>query len=416
MSFPISPALNPQPSNNVQTQELNAENILAELEKVDDGEQQPNKESEKPNQEARSKPDTTEEIDTETDENELEIELEEPPTELNQDEFVAPVSRKEILKEFPELFKKFPYLERAYYRDQQFTEVASTPEQAKELVAKAQEYDEIRASVGKGDITPVLEALKGTDKYEEFVDNFLGQLAKVDNNAYLHTVGNIYRAAIANLYIEGKESNDSDLMQAAEILNKQLFGNTRIIPPQALSRKADPKISEAEQRIQAREREIQQRELNRAYTDVSTRTDNALNAAVTQHIDPRDVMPPYVKKMAISEAIEKTKEAILADKPFVNQLNKLWEDAIKNDFNEISMNRLRTAYLSKARTILPNTIKNVRNEALKGLTTKSKVNKEEITGSRGPTGNKSRSAGSQETGQRNQIPKGVSTFDYLNSD
>ena len=38
---------------------------------------------------------------------------------------MTPVRRKEILAKYPKLFKDFPYLEKAYYREQQFTEVLS---------------------------------------------------------------------------------------------------------------------------------------------------------------------------------------------------------------------------------------------------------------------------------------------------
>lgn len=59
---------------------------------------------------------------TEDDEDELkelEEELEGPKEE--DLELTTPVRRKEILKKYPTLFKDFPYLEKAYYREQQFT-------------------------------------------------------------------------------------------------------------------------------------------------------------------------------------------------------------------------------------------------------------------------------------------------------
>jgi hypothetical protein len=60
----------------------------------------------------------TEEVETDPDEELKEIEEElEPPTE-EQLELVTPVRRKEILTKYPNLFKDFPYLEKAYYREQ----------------------------------------------------------------------------------------------------------------------------------------------------------------------------------------------------------------------------------------------------------------------------------------------------------
>src|SRR6185436_17783046 len=70
---------------------------------------------------------------------ELEKELEGPTDE--QLELVTPVARREILKKYPTLFKDFPYLEKAYYREQQFTELLPTIDDAKQAVAKSETLD-----------------------------------------------------------------------------------------------------------------------------------------------------------------------------------------------------------------------------------------------------------------------------------
>src|SRR6188508_1980225 len=52
-------------------------------------------------------------------------------------ELTTPVRRKEILAKYPKLFKDFPYLEKAYYREQQFTEINPTIEDARVASEKA---------------------------------------------------------------------------------------------------------------------------------------------------------------------------------------------------------------------------------------------------------------------------------------
>ena len=64
------------------------------------------------------------------------------------------VSRREILKEFPELFKKFPYLESAYYRNLQFTEYFSKPEDAKSAL-DAQAYSGTGGYMGLSFAIPI---------------------------------------------------------------------------------------------------------------------------------------------------------------------------------------------------------------------------------------------------------------------
>src|SRR5690606_24801038 len=64
-------------------------------------------------------------------EEELEIE-EEKDVDDDELELITPSTRKEILKDFPELFKKHPYLEKAMYRDKAFSEIFPTVDDAKE--------------------------------------------------------------------------------------------------------------------------------------------------------------------------------------------------------------------------------------------------------------------------------------------
>ena len=67
---------------------------------------------------------------------EIEEELEGPKEE--DLELTDSSSRKEILAKYPKLFKDFPYLEKAYYREQQFTEVFPTIQDARVQCEKAQ--------------------------------------------------------------------------------------------------------------------------------------------------------------------------------------------------------------------------------------------------------------------------------------
>ena len=95
--------------------------------------------------------DEGEEKEEEVDElKEMEEELEGPSEE--DMELMTPVRRKEILAKYPQLFKDFPYLEKAYYRDQQFTEVFPTIQDAKIAVEKATILDRFEQQVVNGGI------------------------------------------------------------------------------------------------------------------------------------------------------------------------------------------------------------------------------------------------------------------------
>ena len=110
------------------------------------------KETEK---EGDSEEDEEEEQEDEDDElKDLEEELEGPTEE--QLELMTPVSRREILKKYPNLFKDFPYLERSYYREREYTELLPTVEDAKLAVEKSQILDAFEQDVANGNIQTIL--------------------------------------------------------------------------------------------------------------------------------------------------------------------------------------------------------------------------------------------------------------------
>src|SRR6187401_409402 len=118
--------------------------------------------------------DSEEESEEEDDElKEIEEELKGPSEE--DLELMTPVRRKEILAKYPKLFKDFPYLEKAYYREQQFTEINPTIEDARVASEKAKIMDIVEREIMSGDITSVLAAAKDENQeaFYKVVDNYL---------------------------------------------------------------------------------------------------------------------------------------------------------------------------------------------------------------------------------------------------
>src|SRR6267142_1435217 len=82
-----------------------------------------------------NEPETIELPDDKKKTKELEDEEEQPEEQL---ELVTPSSKRDILAKYPKIFKDFPYLEKAYYREQQYTEVFPNPADAKKAAADSE--------------------------------------------------------------------------------------------------------------------------------------------------------------------------------------------------------------------------------------------------------------------------------------
>lgn len=353
---------------------------------------------------------------------EIEEELEGPSEE--DLELMTPVRRKEILAKYPKLFKDFPYLEKAYYREQQFTELLPTINDAKIAVEKAQVLDKFDREIMSGDITTVLEAAKeeSQEAFLKIADNYLPALRKVDQQAYYHVLGNVIKDTIITMVRESRAMGEQGqpLQAAANILNQFVFGSNTFQPPQPLSKSSKPEDKGKEDEIRQREQQLVMGQFESTRDDLQSRTDNVLKATIDGHIDPKKTMTDYVRKNASREAFETLESLMTKDTRFRGLLDRLWEKAFEKNFDKESTDRIKSAYLSKAKTLLPSVIKKARNDALKGLGKRVKdddESSEELTPKKGPiTPGRSTTPSSGKLKKASDIPRGMSTLDVLMQD
>lgn len=351
---------------------------------------------------------------------EIEEELEAPSEE--DLELMTPVRRKEILAKYPKLFKDFPYLEKAYYREQQFTELLPTINDAKIAVNKAEVLDRFEREIMGGDITAVLRAAKeeDNDAFLKIADNYLPTLRKVDQQAYFHVLGNVIKDTIITMVRESRSLGEQGqpLQAAANILNQFVFGSNTFQVPTPLSKSSNPEQQSRENEIRNREQQLVISKFEDVKEDLQTRSDNVLKATIDSHIDPKGSMTDYVKKNATREAFDTLETLISKDPRFRGLLDKLWEKAFEKNFDKESTDRIKSAYLSKAKTLLPSVIKKARNEALKGLGKRRDDDEEDDSKKKSPASSTGRSTSHSggKVRKAGDIPKGMSTLDVLMQD
>lgn len=307
-----------------------------------------------------------EEDDKEEDEEVEDIEEQLKGLDDTKLELTTPVRRKDILKKYPTLFKDFPYLEKAYYREQQFTEILPTIEDAKEAAEShkvLQRYSE--DMIEKGNVSNVLKMIKdnNTETYAEVVDNYLEHLNKVDPSAFLHVQSTFIKNIIVGMVEEAKASKDDDLRTAALLLNRWAFGSSQFVPPAKMSKNE----SKGDNSIDQREKEFAQRQFDSAVSDINTRVNNAIKGAIDNNIDPTSIMTDYIKRNASKDALDKITRLIEKDTRFQAIVDKLWDKAAKDGLSTESVNEIRKAFLSKAKSLLAPVCKSARNEALRGM-------------------------------------------------
>jgi len=428
------------------SKELSKQDILEILNKDDvddkeviplkDKEDKDDKKTEKEEGEDDKEADEDSEKDKDEEDNEededlkaLEDELEEPDEEKL--ELSTPTSRREILKKYPKIFKDFPYLETAYYREQAFTKLLPTIEDAKEAVDKSQTLDKFESDLSEGNTELVLRAVKENNPkaYNKLIDNYLTTLNKIDDKAYHHVLGNVMKHTIMAMVQEARTSGSEPLEQAATVLNQFIFGSSKFTAPEKLSKDNDKtsEDSDKENKLTERERAFARQQYDTANEEVSNRVNKAYKATIEANIDPKNSMSEYVKRTASREALEELESLIRKDTRFKSLVDKLWENSFKNGHNADSIAKIRKAFISKAQTLLPLVIRKARNEALKGMG--KRVSKDKDDDSRQEKDESNKGEGSRRRNEPNKggeshrrndsgskVPDGMSTLQYLMSE
>lgn len=398
---------------------------VIEIEPDKKPEKKDKKEKEISSPEKRTEPDKEEsEEEEETEEQEID-ELEEIERELKgpteeELEIVTPVRRAEILKKYPKIFQDFPYLERAYYREQQFTEVFPTINDAKAASQKSQVLDKFETDlIGNGNTENILRAVReeNPEAFLRVVDNYLPTLAKVDEKAYYHVIGNLTKHTIVAMVQEAKKSNNETLQAAAQIVNQFVFGSSDFTPPANLSKGVTNEDRTRATELDRRKFEFVKQQLDSTVSDLDSKVNNTITNTIESHIDPNSSMSDYVKRNAVRDALTSLQGLLNQDSRFKSLVDKLWENAAQNNFSPESVGKIKTAYLSKSKTLLGAVIRKARNDALRGSGKRVKSD-DNSDNKKGPV--KSTSSSSSKSGGKvtkaSEIPRGMSSLDFLNSD
>ena len=361
------------------------------------------------------------EEDEEEKEKTLEDELEEDLKEPGEEdlEVVTPVRRKEILAKYPQLFKDFPYLEKAYYREQKYTELLPTIQDAEEAVNKAQTWDKFEQDLTDGDLKGILTVLNQHDKntFNKIADTILDTIQEIDAPAAQHIYSGVAKQIITLMVNAGQQQGNEGLKTAAALVHQFLFGAREWEDHKPLY-KAQPKDPRADE-VAQKERQLLQRQFVSARDEIGSKINNTIKATIERNIDPKESMTTYVKGKAIEDILSDVQSQMKADKRFQAVMTKLWENAARNDFNDQSKQAIRSAVMSKAKQLLPSAIQKGRKTAL-GATPR-KTTEREVTRpvKSGPdkTGKTTSPMNrGNDRGTHKGIPVGMSVKDFLLKD
>jgi len=132
--------------------------------------------------------------------------------------------------------------------------------------------------------------------------------------------------------------------------------------------KIDPKVSEKEKELEQREVAIRQEKFNGAYQVAVQSLERNLDKAILQGLDPDGKLNEFTRDVLVEKIKNDVKSQIDKDQTHLRRMTSLWKRSEQQGFSRESLSSIVTAYLERARPIIPAARNKFRSIAIKGRT------------------------------------------------
>jgi hypothetical protein len=314
----------------------------------------------------------------EEEEKEPETELEDEPDEILVDTNSRAIDLKKIKEKYPDFAKttEFRELRNAYHRESQYTELFPTLEDAKEAAENNNTFNKLNDSlIQRGDSSELLTAIKDASpqSFKRIANGFLDTVARMDNNTYVEIITPVVKKLARQIYDAGQKQlkrNDKSedglaLVATARNIMQYAFEDADAINKDDEPR-IDPQIQQKEQEISRREIAIRQERFNGAYNVVNNSAEKNLDKAILQGLDPDNKMNEFTRDTLVEKIKNEVKKQIDKDTTHVRRMTSLWKRAEASGYSRENLSSIVSAYLERARPIIPVVRNKYRSIANKG--------------------------------------------------
>lgn len=289
----------------------------------------------------------------EEDKEEEKEEKEEPKAEFPYDR----PTMQQLREAFPDIFKKFPVLRDIYYREQEFSQIFPTIEDAKEASSNASAFADLSSKVLNGDAGSLFSAIKEVDEkaVEKISETFLPSLYKISPDLHWKATLPLLQNIVRGFHQEGQRRKDENIINAADYLSDFVFGDVKVARGE---RDLVPRKSE-----DSEEKKELDKEKAKFYVDrfdsfsnsIKSRADEDLKNYINEKgkIDPDNIFSDFIKETIINKIYQEVDKQLVADKNHMKYMGSLWDKAKSNGFSDDWKSRILSAYLARAKSLVP---------------------------------------------------------------
>ncbi len=318
----------------------------------------------------------------EKEDDKLEDLLEDPEDkeEIEIDTNARAIDLTKIKEKYPDFAKtsEFKELRNAYHREAQYTELFPTLEDAKEAAENNETFTKLNNDlVNNGDATSLLTAVKeaNPESFKKLTTTFLDTVAKLDNASYVEVITPVVKRLARQIYNEGskilKRNADSDdgkaLVATARNIMQYAFDDAEAINKDEPL--PDNRITDKEKELSTRENAIKVEKFNSAYGVCVTSVEKNLDKAILQGLDPDGKFNEFTRDTLVEKIKNEIKSQIDKDSLHARRMTSLWKRAEQSGYSRESLSSIVSAYLERARPVIPTVRNKFRSIAIKGKVT-----------------------------------------------
>lgn len=264
----------------------------------------------------------------------------------------------DLKKAYPDIFKKFPDIKAALYRDQRYSEIFADPDEAEEAVKQASSFRSIEQDLAvQGDPTDLLKTLKknAPESYEKVVTNTFLYSQQNDKEGYFKLAALPIKQLLRRAFRDGK-GKDGDLGKAAMWIHNYFFDNynfdDKVELEEALGVKKEGK-SKREQELEERLAKVDQRDYDNFKGSIDTSYITKMTDFIKPALEKDDRLTDWMKSKVIEEILRDINSQLSKDSRYTKGLESLWKQAQSNNFNNDFKSRIINTALARAKSLVP---------------------------------------------------------------
>lgn len=291
-------------------------------------------------------------------------------------------SYTDVKKEFPDLFKKFPDLKAALFRDEKYNEIFGSVKDAQSAAERANTLTAIEHDLFEdGDPVKLLTMVKknNPESYEKIITATFNELRANDKDLYLEVAAVPIKQVLRSAYREAQEKGDKNLLNSALWIHKFFFNDSKLEDKVKMEDGIKPKEKTKEQtEYEKRIKEIDEREYNGFKGAVDESYINQMSKEIRSGLGNDERISPFMQNVLVREILTEIYNQLQKDDSYQGKLNSLWKQAASAKFSSDFKSRIISTALARAKSLVPEVRKRLVKEALSGKQ-KQNTNKDNNT-------------------------------------